>query len=186
MPLKFQADWQSRETHVRLQGQFPGQGRVDIQTPDALFTHFLHALSFYAEWDFQCHTVSRDGIYHHFIEDTGIALGNALREALQTAGPVTRFAHQVVPMDEALVLVAMDLSGRAGLFMRRVPTHEVTEFYAGLTRALRMTLHLRVLRPGHWHHVMEAFFKATGRCLAQALTPRAGEGPTSTKGVVWT
>lgn len=184
--LEFQTEWQSRETRVWLRGRFPGQGRADIQTPDALFTHFLHALSFYAEWDFECRTESRDGIYHHFVEDTGIALGNALREALETAGPVVRFAHQVLPMDESLVLVAMDLSGRVGLFLHGVPVHEITEFYAGLTRALRMTLHLRVLEAGHWHHTMEAFFKATGRCFAQALAPRTGEGPTSTKGVVWT
>ena len=133
--------------------------------------------------------------YHHTVEDVGICLGEAIAAALGDMRGVTRFGSAVIPMDEALVLAAVDLSGRACLgYALEIPAQKVgdfdtelaEEFFLGLVRTARMTLHLRSLAGKNSHHIIEGAFKAFARALRQAVSidpAAAGEIP-STKGVL--
>ena len=133
--------------------------------------------------------------YHHSVEDIGIALGEAFSEALGDKRGITRYGSMLLPMDEALVLCAVDLSGRAMLrYTLEVPTEKVgdfdtelaEEFFWGFVRSAAATVHLRQLDGTNTHHILEAAFKAFGRAMRQAvkLDPElSGEVP-STKGVL--
>ncbi|MBE0600283.1 MAG: imidazoleglycerol-phosphate dehydratase, partial [Firmicutes bacterium] len=132
---------------------------------------------------------------HHTVEDVGIALGQALKDALADLRGVTRFGDCALPMDEALVLAAVDLSGRgtlgfaADLLSQKVGTFDtelVKEFFLALTREARMTLHLRQLAGENTHHILEAMFKGAGRALRQAaaIDPAFARDIPSTKGTL--
>ena len=130
---------------------------------------------------------------HHTVEDTGIVLGQALREALGDKRGIRRFGSCMVPLDEALVMAAVDISGRGELFWdvpisaQKVGTFDTElghEFFAGLARDAGITLHLRLVCGENAHHILEATFKAAARALREAVEPdprMAGSIP-STKG----
>jgi imidazoleglycerol-phosphate dehydratase len=129
---------------------------------------------------------------HHSVEDVGIALGSALKEALAEKRGVRRYGSMLLPMDEALVLCALDLSGRACLrYGLEIPTEKVGtfdtelahEFFAGLARDAGITLHVREIAGENAHHVLECAFKAVARALRQAVSPDPRvSGIPSTKG----
>ena len=129
---------------------------------------------------------------HHSVEDTGLALGEALREALGDKRGIRRYGGIALPMDEALVLCAVDLSGRPCLrYAAQIPSQKVGEFDTELVREFMqalansagMALHIRQLDGENSHHIIEAMFKALGRALAEAVEV-VGEGIPSTKGVL--
>lgn len=132
---------------------------------------------------------------HHSVEDVGIALGEAFKEALSDKRGIVRYGNFFLPMDEALVLVALDLSGRCtcccqlDLPAQKVGTFDtelVEEFFLGFCRSLGATLHLRKMAGTNTHHIIEAAFKGFGRAMAQAVAidqKRPGELP-STKGLL--
>ena len=132
---------------------------------------------------------------HHTVEDVGICLGLAFREALGDLSGVTRYGSLMLPMDEALIAAAVDLSGRSYLaYDFSIPTEKVgtfdtelaEEFWLGFTRNALVTLHLRQLAGTNSHHILEGTFKAAARCLRQAVSidpACSGEIP-STKGVL--
>lgn len=133
--------------------------------------------------------------YHHTVEDVGIVLGAALDECLGDKRGIRRYGSMLLPMDEALVLCALDLSGRAQLvYALDIPAQKVgdfdtelaEEFFMALARSARMTLHLRQLSGANSHHIIEAAFKALGRALRQAveIDPAAADELPSTKGVL--
>ena len=133
--------------------------------------------------------------YHHTVEDIGIALGTAIDIALGDKRGIRRYGSMLLPMDEALVLCALDLSGRAYLtYALEIPAQKVgdfdtelaEEFFSGLVRCARMTLHLRQLSGANSHHIIEAAFKAFGRALRQAveIDGAAPEEVPSTKGIL--
>lgn len=133
--------------------------------------------------------------YHHTTEDVGICLGTALRETLGSMAGICRYGDMILPMDEALILCAVDISGRAHLTYEVTPPTEkvgdfdtelVKEFLLGFVRAAGVTLHVRQLAGENSHHILEGVFKALGRTLSKAVAidPALGGEIPSTKGVL--
>jgi imidazoleglycerol-phosphate dehydratase len=183
----------TRETDIRLALALDGSGRSSISTGIGFFDHMLTALSTHGRFDLdvQC----RGDLHvdaHHSVEDVGIALGQALREALGDKRGVVRFGHAYVPLDEALSRCVVDLSGRPWLqfgveFKARqigtMPTELFEDFFWAVADHGRLNIHLDTLRGRNAHHIAETLFKASARALsmAVALDPRV-VGVPSTKG----
>ena len=181
------------ETDIGIFVDLDGTGAADVETGVGFFDHMLDALARHSLIDL---TVRAKGdTYvddHHTVEDTGIVLGQALREALGDKCGIRRFGSVLVPLDEALVMAAVDISGRGELYwdvpigpakVGSFDTELVHEFFAGLARDAGITLHLRLVTGENAHHIIEATFKATARALREAVEadPRV-EGVPSTKG----
>jgi len=184
------------ETQISLRLELDGTGKYDIQTGCGFLDHMLVLFTKHGRFDLtlQCrgdHEVDE----HHTTEDVGICLGMAFKEALGDLKGVTRYGSLLLPMDEALIAAAVDLSGRCYLgYAMDIPTQKVgsydteliEEFWLGFTRCAGITLHLRQLAGSNSHHIIEGTFKAAARCLRQAVAidaACAGEIP-STKGVL--
>ena len=183
----------TKETQITVSLDLDGAGAARIDTPVPFFNHMLDAFTRHSLIDV---TVEAEGDVdvddHHTVEDVGIVLGAVLREALGTKAGIARFGQAIVPMDEALVLCAVDISGRGQAFVE-VPfevqtigsfdTQLVKEFFLAFAREAGITLHVRLMAGENAHHVAEACFKACGRALRQAVEfdPRV-TGVPSTKG----
>lgn len=185
----------TRETNVHVKLGLDGSGKATIGTGLGFFDHMLELVAGHGLFDL---TVEASGDLqtggHHTVEDVGICLGLALAEAVGDKKGIYRYGHMVVPMDEALVLVALDLSGRPYFAYDGGPVAEsiagfdislVAEFFRAVANNSRMTMHVRVLSGGDVHHTIEAVFKAFAKALRQAvsLDPRV-TGVPSTKGVL--
>ena len=184
------------ETDITLSLNLDGTGKSEIQTGVGFLDHMLTLLAKHGRFDLEvfCHGDTQVDD-HHSVEDIGIVLGQAFAHALGDKRGITRYGSCLLPMDEALVLAAVDLSGRDTLrYGLDIPTQKVgtfdtelvEEFFLAFVRNARVTLHLRQLDGTNSHHIIEAAFKGFGRALAQAvaLDPKsAGEVP-STKGVL--
>lgn len=181
------------ETDIGIFVDLDGTGTADVETGVGFFDHMLDALARHSLIDL---TVRAKGdTYvddHHTVEDTGIVLGQALREALGDKCGIRRFGSVLVPLDEALVMAAVDISGRGELYwdvpigpakVGSFDTELAHEFFAGLARDAGITLHLRLVTGENAHHIIEATFKAAARALREAVEadPRV-EGVPSTKG----
>lgn len=187
---------QTKETGIEVRVDLDGTGRAQISTGIGFFDHMLEQLARHSMIDMEI-TVKGDLHIdaHHTVEDTGIALGQTLRQALGDARGITRFADVLLPMDETLTRVAIDLSGRPFLVFKtqfqrpkigEFDTELVREFFQALTVHTGMNLHIETLYGENSHHISESCFKATARALRTAVTidPRQmGEIP-STKGVL--
>ena len=181
------------ETDIGLSVDLDGTGVADVETGVGFFDHMLTALARHSLVDL---TVRVKGDLevddHHTVEDTGIVLGQALREALGDKRGIRRFGSVMVPLDEALVMAAVDVSGRGELYWdvpigpAKVGTFDTElghEFFAGLAREAGITLHLRLVCGTNAHHSLEAAFKAAARALREAVEPDPRvEGVPSTKG----
>lgn len=186
----------TQETRIRLTLNLDGEGRADVKTGIGFFDHMLTAFARHGLFDL---AVAVDGDLevdgHHTVEDTGLVLGAAMKEALGDKASIERFGHAYVPMDESLVLAVVDLSGRPYLafegFRFDVPavgafdTSLTHEFFRAFSNECGCNLHLRALACGNAHHVIEAAFKAAARALraAVARNPRI-KGVPSTKGIL--
>jgi imidazoleglycerol-phosphate dehydratase len=181
------------ETNITVDLTVDGAGRIEIETGIPFFDHMLMQLAKHGGFDL---AVTAKGDLevdlHHTVEDVGITLGTALREALGDKAGVRRFANALVPLDEALVQVALDLSGRPFLAYDVDPVAEwigtfdpqlAEEFWKGFVDGARVTLHLKSLSGRNGHHVIEASFKGVARALRDAVTVE-GTGVPSTKGVL--
>ncbi|MBQ9315554.1 MAG: imidazoleglycerol-phosphate dehydratase HisB [Atopobiaceae bacterium] len=183
------------ETDILVEVDLDGSGTHDIDTGVGFFDHMLTALSRHSLIDLTVHCKGDTWVDdHHTVEDVGIALGQALRQALGDKAGIRRFGDVCVPLDEALVLAAVDISGRGELFWdvpigpQKVGTFDTElghEFFAGFARDAGITLHLRELCGENAHHILEATFKACARALRAAVEsdPRVTDVP-STKGVL--
>jgi imidazoleglycerol-phosphate dehydratase len=171
----------TRETDVRVRIDLDGSGKYSIRLPDKWLKHMLESVARFGRFDLD---VSADGDFgHHIIEDVAIALGKALKEALG-GRPVQRVGWATLPMDDALVTVAVDLVDRP-YCQADLPDEMLEHFLRSFAMEARITLHTVVLRGKNFHHLNEATFKAFGMALHQATRP-AGELQ-STKGKVrWT
>ena len=187
------------ETSIHLELTVDGSGAVRLQTGLPFFEHMLEQVARHGGMDL---TIEATGDLHidahHLVEDVGIVLGQALRQALGDKAGVTRYGHAYVPLDEALSRVVIDLSGRPGLVYRvpfrraRVGDFDVDlfeEFFRALANHAACTMHIDNLRGRNAHHQAETVFKAFGRALAQAtsrpgLASPWGGGVPSTKGVL--
>jgi len=186
----------TRETDVAVRLCLDGSGEVRADTGLGPLDHLLTALAVHAGFDLE---VGAEGDLevdaHHLVEDVGIVFGRALGRALGDRRGIRRFGWALLPMDESLVEVAVDISGRPrvvdgldglqGRCMGALPADVVPEFLWGLATAARLTLHIEVRRAGSVHHVLEALFKGLGRALSQAAAgdPRRGDAVPSSKGV---
>ena len=182
----------TKETEIDLALTLEG-GSVEVSTGIGFFDHMLTALAFYAGWGLAL-TVKGDLHVdgHHTVEDTGIVLGQALREALGDRAGIRRFGGAYVPMDEALCRTVLDISNRPYLVFRAdMPQPMIGAYDSCLTvefmRAVAMnaglTLHQECLYGANAHHITEALFKSLGLALKDAVRVE-GEGVTSTKGVL--
>ena len=184
------------ETDISLRLELDGTGVYEIQTGCGFLDHMLQLFARHGKFDLylrcQGDTYIDD---HHTVEDIGIALGDAFQAALGDKRGITRYGSILLPMDEALVLCAADISGRSTLrFGLELPaqkvgtfdTELVAEFFLAFTRAAGITLHLRSLDGSNTHHIIEAAFKGFGRVLRQAVAidPAAADEIPSTKGVL--
>ena len=185
----------TKETDIRIKLELDGSGKSDISTGVGFFDHMLEAFSRHGLFNL---TVQVTGDLqvddHHTIEDTGLALGQAIREALGDKAGIRRYGSMVLPMDDALVLCALDLSGRPwfaldGVFRAEkcgdMSTQMVEEFFYSVAVQAGMNLHMKIMDGANDHHKIEALFKAFARALDEAVTidPRI-EGVLSTKGTI--
>jgi imidazoleglycerol-phosphate dehydratase len=184
------------ETDIVLELDLDGTGRWEVETGVGFLDHMLSHIAAHGLIDL---TIQAKGDLqvdaHHTVEDVGIALGRALQQALGDRRGIARYGQSLLPMDEALALVALDFSNR-GLFVGELPLASdrvgafdaelVSEFMRALASNAGMTLHVRLLCGGNTHHQIEAVFKGLGRALreAVALDPRRTEAVPSTKGVL--
>lgn len=183
----------TRETDISLSLRLDGTGKTSISTGMPFFDHMLEALAAHAWFDVNIRAKGDlDVDLHHTVEDVGICLGEAISQALGNKAGISRFGTAAAPLDEALVLASVDLSGRGFLSfdldlktkkVRDFEADHVEEFFRGLTRSGGMTLHLKQLAGRNTHHIIEAAFKATALALREAVSraPRMARVP-STKG----
>ncbi len=186
----------TRETEIEAEWVLDGAGRADVATGVGYLDHMLDALARHGLFDI--HVRAHGDLHvdeHHTVEDVAIALGRALAEAIGDGRGLRRMGDATVPLDEALALVAVDLSGR-GLAtldiplraprLGQLPTELVPHFFQSLAMEARITLHVHVLRGDNDHHKVEASFKALAKALDWATSPDlrvAGQVP-STKGLL--
>ena len=183
------------ETQVDLRLELDGSGEGTRQTGVGFFDHLLDALAKHGGLDLELRAEGDlETGSHHTVEDTGIALGQALDQALGDRAGIVRFGHAVVPMDEARASCAVDVSGRPYVaFEARLPEARVAdfdsdlaeEFVRALANAAKLTVHLRIEAGTNAHHMIEAAFKALARALraAVAVDPARDDVP-STKGLL--
>lgn len=170
----------TKETDISMKLSLDGSGAAEISTGVGFFDHMLEGFTRHGLFDLEL-SVKGD-LYvdcHHTIEDTGIVLGNAIREAIGDKKGIRRYGHVILPMDECLVICAVDLCGRPYLSYDDVFTVEkcgdmdtemVKEFFYAVSYAAGMNLHIKVLTPGNNHHMMEAMFKAFAKALDMAVS----------------
>ena len=181
------------ETDISLTLNIDGEGKANIQTGCGFLDHMLTLFAHHGSFDI---TLSCQGDtevdYHHTTEDVGIALGDALRAALGDCRGIVRYGDITLPMDEALLLAAVDVSGRGmAVLALNIPTEKVgdfdtelvNEFFFALARRANLTLHIRQLAGLNSHHIIEGAFKATARALRAAVKQEGDKIP-STKGVL--
>jgi imidazoleglycerol-phosphate dehydratase len=184
---------ETKETTVAVALVVDGGGAAKVDTGIPFFDHMLEQLGKHAGFDL---VIDANGDLsvdlHHTVEDVGIVLGGTLREALADKRGVRRFANALVPLDEALVQVAVDLSGRPFLVYDVDPVSEwigtfdpqlAEEFWKGFVDGARLTLHVRSVSGKNGHHVIEASFKGVARALRDAVRIEGSDVP-STKGTL--
>ncbi len=177
---KSRVERKTKESSVLVELSLDGSGDIDVQSGVPFFDHMLAQLGKHAGFDLRVKTegdVEVDS--HHTVEDTSLAFGQALREALGDKTGIRRFGDAMVPLDEVLVQVAVDLSGRPYLVHRQpeivelIGTFDTTlgrHIWESIVAEARIALHIRVLEGRNAHHVFEAQFKAVARALREAVS----------------
>ena len=186
----------TKETDIDIELSIDGTGTTDITTGLPFFDHMLDQLGRHGGFDLKVHATGDIEIdSHHTVEDVGIALGECFKDALGDKAGVRRFATAACPLDEALIDVALDLSGRPFLHYEIDPPGEkilgdppfdpqlVEEFWRAFITSAGITLHQVLVRGKNTHHIIESTFKSTARALRDAVRVEGGGIP-STKGVL--
>ena len=184
------------ETDIQLALNIDGSGASKIDTGCGFLNHMLTLFAKHAHYDLDVKCIGDTDVdYHHTVEDVGICLGKAFYEALGDKKGINRYGDKIIPMDEALILCAVDISGRDYLsYALDIPAYKVgdfdteltQEFFMAFVREAKITLHVRQMAGVNSHHIIEGAFKAVARALSYAtsINPAyAGEVP-STKGVI--
>lgn len=182
------------ETKIQLKLNLDGMGKSSIDTGVGFLNHMLTLFAAHGKFDL---TITCNGDTdvddHHSVEDIGICLGQAFQQALGDKRGITRYGSFLLPMDESLILSAVDISGRSCLsYGLEIPTEKigtfdtelVEEFFLGFTRNCPMSLHLRQLAGTNSHHIVEGTFKSLGRALKAAVSLTGSDEIPSTKGVL--
>lgn len=170
----------TKETQIKIRLDLDGTGKADIHTGVGFFDHMLEGFARHGLFDLQVEVNGDLHVdCHHTIEDTGIVLGQAIREAAGDKKGIRRYGSRILPMDEVLVLCALDLSGRpyyrsdAGFPTERIGTMDtemVREFFYAVSYSAAMNLHFKMLSGGNSHHMAEGMFKAFAKALDEAVS----------------
>ena len=182
------------ETNISLKVNLDGTGKTEVSTRVGFLNHMLTLFAAHGKFDLEVRCVGDTDVDdHHSVEDVGICLGQAFRQALGDKRGITRYGSFLLPMDEALILAAVDISGRSSLNdALEIPTEKigsfdtelVEEFFLGFVRSCPMSLHLRKLAGTNSHHIVEGAFKAFGRAMKAAVALDGTDKIPSTKGVL--
>lgn len=181
------------ETDVSVTLSLCGGGKSSVDTGCGFMDHMLTLFSCHGGFDLDVKCVGDTNVdFHHSVEDVGIVLGEAIKKALGDGCGIERYGDAIIPMDEALVLAAVDVSGRGVLAYEmgklnekvgEMDTELVKEFFLALTRKSGLTLHIKALAGENTHHKIEACFKAFSRALKKAVK-KTGDAIPSSKGVL--
>ena len=181
----------TKETSVKVKLNLDGSGKTDIDTGIGFLDHMLDLFAFHGSLDLTVHASGDlDVDDHHTVEDTGITLGNAFKKALGDRKGINRYGTFILPMDESLACVSIDISGRPYLvfhcdFTREqigmLSTEMIEEFFRAFATAAGVTLHVNLYYGNNDHHKAEAVFKAFGHAVKEAVTINGDQLP-STKG----
>ncbi len=186
----------TNETDIKLTLNIDGSGKYDINTTCGFLKHMLELFARHGRFDITLSCIGDDYVdYHHTVEDIAIVLGKAFSEALAQKKGIVRYGDCTLPMDETLVLAAVDISGREYLgYALNIPTQKigefdtelVKEFMCAFSRNLKASVHVRSLAGENSHHIAEAAFKALARALAKAveIDEKYKDEVPSTKGVL--
>ena len=189
-------DRETGETKIQVGLKLDAAGKYEIKTGCGFFDHMLELFARHGRFDLICYAEGDTQVdYHHLVEDTAIVLGRAFAAALGDMRGIKRYGNFLLPMDEALVLVALDISGRPCLgYNMQIPTQKVgdfdcelvEEFLLAFTRSLGATIHVNQMAGTNSHHIIEALFKGLARALAQAveIDERFADEIPSTKGTI--
>ncbi len=184
----------TKETEVSILVNLDGSGKISIKTGLPFLDHLVTSFAKHAMFDLKLNSVSKDGIDHHLVEDTAIALGSVIDESLGNRSGITRFGYASVPMDESLADASLDLVKRQyhriNLSVSRDKIEEISKedlehFFRSLAQSLNMCVHISVKYGENDHHKIEAAIKALAVALRAASTPdKRQKGTPSTKGVM--
>lgn len=185
----------TKETEISVKLNLDGTGKFSIDTGVGFFDHMLEGFAKHGFFDLEIRVKGDVHVdAHHTVEDTGIVLGQAFASALGDKEGISRFGYFILPMDDALVLAALDISGRTYFaFEAELPaeklgtmeTETVREFFMGFASGLGMNLHIRQLAGINTHHIVEAMFKAVAKAMDMAVKKDERiEGVLSTKGTL--
>ena len=186
----------TKETDITIDFSIDGKGDCQVNSGIGFFDHMLEAFTRHGLFNLSASIKGDLQVdCHHTIEDTGIVLGNAIKKACGSKLGIKRYGSFILPMDETLVLVAVDLCNRPYLsFEAEFPTEKigymdtemVKEFFYAISYSAGMNLHIKVLTPGNSHHMCEAIFKAFAKALDDATTidPRLNDQAMTTKGSI--
>lgn len=184
------------ETDISLSLSLEGKGTYEVETGCGFLNHMLELFARHGRFDLSVQCKGDTHVdYHHTAEDVAICLGQAFKEALGDKKGITRYGSMILPMDEALILCAVDIGGRAYLnFDAVIPTEKVgdfdtelvKEFMTALAREMNMNLHIKMLAGENSHHIIEGMFKAMARALKEAvkIDPEFADEIPSTKGIL--
>ena len=186
----------TKETDITVELDLDGTGTVEVDTGIGFFDHMLDAFGRHGLFDL--HVKAKGDLHvdgHHTVEDVGIVLGQAFATAIGDKRGIVRYGDIALPMDEALVLAAVDFSGRGGLFWKMDVPYQMVgafdstlakEFFIAFATNAGLTLHVQQLAGENVHHIVEALFKAVARALrtAVAIDSRASDALPSTKGAL--
>ncbi len=184
---------QTKETDIKLVLKIPGEGNIRIKTACGFLNHMLELLFFHSQIDAEIIAKGDTHIdYHHITEDLGITIGETFLKLYNIKnGKVQRYGWAIIPMDEALILTSLDISGRPYLnfslnyktpFCRDFPVELIKEFWWGFVRGLKCTMHIKMLEGENSHHIIEAVFKSSAKAISMAFSDK--NTIQSTKGVL--
>lgn len=181
MTRSAQVDRSTKETDIHIKLGLDGTGKSDIETGIGFFDHMLEGFARHGFFDLSCRVKGDLNVdAHHTVEDTGIVLGQAIRDAVGDKKGIRRYGYFILPMDEVLALCAVDLCGRPYLQfdchftadrVGELDTELVREFFYAVSYSAGMNLHIKILTEGNNHHMIEAMFKAFAKALDMAVSP---------------
>lgn len=183
----------TKETNINVELNLDGSGVFEIDTDIKFFKHMLEQFSYHSKFDLKIRAKSLDGDQHHLVEDVAIALGKAFIEAIGDKSGISRYGQCILPMDEALVMSVVDVSGRmfskldVTLDKRKVSDMDTVlaaHFFTSFAQNALITIHIKQLDGQDPHHILEAVFKSFARALSAAAKKGCGSEIPSTKGVL--
>lgn len=183
------------ETEISVNLNIDGEGKHKINTGIRFFDHMLEQFAHHASFDMEINVISKDKDNHHIVEDVAITLGSALNEALGEKKGIIRYGEKILPMDEALVMSVVDISGRmyskvkVNLKDERTSDFEtvmLSHFFSSFAQNALMTIHIKMLDGEDTHHIIEAVFKSFARALKTAVSidEKNSDKIPSTKGIL--